>query len=70
MAVEKSAEKMIEIQKIRKDMTKLKDIIGTIVEEAEEDPGAEGERINPDEREDGEDAKNLERRRNEAPRVT
>jgi hypothetical protein len=36
MAVEKSTEVMIEIQKIRRDMTKLKDIIDAIVEEAEE----------------------------------
>jgi hypothetical protein len=68
MAVEKSAEKMIEIQKIRKDLSKLKDIIDTIVEEAEEDPGAEaeGRHSGPEEREDSEEARNLERRRKQA----
>jgi O-acetyl-ADP-ribose deacetylase (regulator of RNase III) len=39
MAVENSAEVMIEIQTIRRDMTKLKDIIDAIVEEAEEGAG-------------------------------
>jgi predicted phage gp36 major capsid-like protein len=71
-AVEKSAEVMIGIQKIRKDITKLKDIIHTIVEETEEDLDAEAdadaERASPDEREergdrDDDEARNLERRR-------
>jgi hypothetical protein len=65
MAVEMSAEKMIEIQKIRKDLSKLKDIIDTIVEEAEEDPSAEAEgRLSrPEERENSKEARNLKRRR-------
>jgi hypothetical protein len=36
MAVEKSAEVMIEIRKIRQDLTKWKDIIDPIVEGADE----------------------------------
>jgi hypothetical protein len=36
MAIEKSPEVTIEIQKIRQDLTKWKDIIDTIVEEANE----------------------------------
>jgi hypothetical protein len=68
MAAEKSAEVTIEIQKIRRDMTRLKDIIDTIVEEAEEDPGAEAEveRARSEEREDREEARDLERRRKQA----
>jgi hypothetical protein len=41
MAVEKSAEVMIGIQKIRRDLTKLKDIIDTIVEEEDEEIGTD-----------------------------
>jgi hypothetical protein len=65
VAVEKSAEKMIAIQKIRKILSKLKDIIDTIVEEADEDPGAEaqGRHSRLEEREDSEEARDLERRR-------
>jgi hypothetical protein len=59
MAVEKSAEVMIEIQQIRRDMTKPKDIIDAIVEEGEEDPGAEVERARSEER---------RRRRSKRPR--
>jgi hypothetical protein len=46
----------------------LKDIIDTIVEEAEEDPGAEaeGRHSGPEEREDSEEARDLERRRKQA----
>jgi acetyl-CoA carboxylase alpha subunit len=54
MAAEKSAEVMIGIQKIRRDLTKLKDIIDTIVKEADE-----GE----DRGEDEIEARNWERRR-------
>jgi hypothetical protein len=58
----------IKIQKIRRDMTKLKDIIEAIVEEAEEGPGAEAEleQARSEEREDGEEARDLERRRKQA----
>jgi hypothetical protein len=58
VAVEKSAEVMTGIQKIRQDLTKLKDIIVTIVKEADEDRETkEGEDKDEDE------ARNLERRR-------
>jgi hypothetical protein len=60
MAVEKSAEVMIGIQNIRQDLTKLKDVIDTIAEEADEDPEAE-EGDNRDEDED--QARSLQRRR-------
>jgi hypothetical protein len=66
MVVENSAEVMRETQKIRRDMAKLKDILDAIVEEAEEDPGAEVERARSEEREDGEEARDLERRRKQA----
>jgi hypothetical protein len=68
MAVEKSTEVMIEMQKVRRDITKLKDIIDAIVEEAKEDPGAEAEveRTRSEEREDREEARDLERRRKQA----
>jgi 3-dehydroquinate dehydratase len=68
-AVEESAEAMIGIQKVRRDMKKLKDIIDTIVEEAESESEAEaeegeggGEEV--EEADEGEDeARNQERRR-------
>jgi hypothetical protein len=57
-AVEKSTEVMIGIQKIRRDLTKLKDIIDTIVDETDKNREAE-EREGRDE----DDARNLDRRR-------
>jgi hypothetical protein len=67
--VEESVEAMIGIQKVRRDMKKLKDIIDTIVEEAESESEAEaeegeggGEEV--EEADEGEDeARNQERRR-------
>jgi hypothetical protein len=74
-AVEESAEVIIGIQKIRRDLTKLKDIIDTIVEEAEDNPDTETEarQAIPEERqgreneeEEENEARNLERRRKQA----
>jgi hypothetical protein len=54
---------MIGIQKIRRGMTKLKDVIDTIVEEADEDPEAEAERARPEKGEGENEERNLEKRR-------
>jgi hypothetical protein len=66
-AVEESAEAMIGIQKVRPDMKKLKDIVDTIVEEAESESEAEAEEGEGEEVEEADDdedeASNPERRR-------
>jgi hypothetical protein len=67
MAVEQSAEKMIAIQKIRRDMKKLKDIIDGIVEGADEEAEAEAEAEAPTEAEaeTGDERSQRSQRRNE-----
>jgi hypothetical protein len=61
-ATEQSAETLIELQKVRRDLKRLKDLLHTIAETGREMTGREGEREREEEEDEGVETRRLRRR--------